>query len=725
VAKTEAKKGKKGSVDVRERPGEGVSPAGLEARLRAMIDSFDGFIYICSRDYRIEYMNERLIARTGRDGTGDLCYRVLHERDEVCPWCINERVFAGETVHWEIQSPKDRRWYSIVNTPITNPDGTLSKQAMIRDITDTKRTEGDLKHALDRLEHEVEVRTAELQMKNRQLMEEIAERKRAEEALAVSEERYRSVIDNVGIGISLISPDMEILALNRQMRTWYPDIDAAQRPVCHRAFNDPPRDEICPWCPTAMTLRDGQVHESVTETPSGDGVRNFRVVSSPVLDRDGRVTAAIEMVDDITEHLRAQQAVADSEARYRTIFETTGTATMIVEEDMTISMVNAEFEKESGFSKAEIEGRRRWTEFIHEDDLEQMKAYHVRRRIAPESVPRSYEVRFRDGGGRTRSVTMTVSLIPGTKKSVASLMDITVRKQAEERIKESERFLADVINFLPDATFVIDGDGKVIAWNRAIEEMTGIPAPEMIGRGNYEHAIPFYGERRPILIDLALKPDRRYEGTYVSTERGETVLIGEAYMPALKGGDVYLHGTASVLRDSAGNVIGAIESIRDITERRRMEEALRRREEDLEVKSRNLEEMNTALRVLLKHREEDKSELEEKILSNVKKLVVPYVEKLRKSRLSDEQASYVEILDDHLQDILSSFLRNLGTRHLNLTPKEIQVASLIREGKTSKDIAEVLGVSARAVDFHRDNIRIKLGIKNKKANLRSYLLSSF
>ncbi|HEX7505075.1 MAG TPA: PAS domain S-box protein, partial [Syntrophales bacterium] len=546
-----------------------------------------------------------------------------------------------------------------------------------------------------------------------------------EEALAASEERYRSVIDNVGIGISLISPNMEILALNRQMRTWYPDIDVAQKPDCHRVFNEPPRAEICPWCPTALTLQDGQVHESVTETPSGDGVRNYRIVSSPVMGRDGRVTTAIEMVDDVTQHVRAQQAVADSEARYRAIFETTGTATMIVEEDMTISMVNAEFVKESGFSKSEVEGKRRWTEFVHSDDLEQMKAFHVRRRIDPELVPRSYEIRFRDSGGRIRNVNMTVSLIPGTKKSVASLMDITVRKQAEERLKESERFLTDVINFLPDATFVIDSDGKVIAWNRAIEEMTGMPATEMIGKGNYEHAIPFYGDRRPILVDLALKPDKRYEGTYVSTERGETVLIGEAYMPALKGGDVYLHGTASVLRDSAGNIIGAIESIRDITERRRMEEALRRREEDLEVKSRNLEEVNTALRVLLKHREEDKSELEEKILSNVKKLVVPYMEKLRKSRLSDEQTSYVEILDNHLQDILSPFLRNLGSRHLDLTPKEIQVASLIREGKTSKEIAEVLGVSARAVDFHRDNIRIKLGIKNKKANLRSYLLSSF
>ena len=442
MAKTEAKKGRKTSADAHAQLGECMGPAELEARLRAMIDSFDGFIYICSRDYRIEYMNERLIARTGRDGTGELCYRVLHERDEICPWCINERVFAGETVHWEIQSPKDRRWYSIVNTPIYNPDGTLSKQALIRDISDAKRTEGDLKHALDRLEHEVEIRTAELQMKNRQLMEEIAERRtgrggpgRLGGAIPQRhrQRRDRHLPHQPGHGDPRLEPpDAELVPRYRR--------DA--KPVCHRAFNDPPREEICPWCPTAMTLRDGQVHESVTETPSGDGVRNYRVVSSPVLDKDGRVTAAIEMVDDITEHLRAQQAVADSEARYRTIFETTGTATMIVEEDMTISMVNAEFVKESGFSKAEIEGKRRWTEFIHEDDLEQMKAYHVQRRIDPESVPRSYEIRFRDRGGRIRNVNMTVSLIPGTKKSVASLMDITVRKQAEERLKESERFLA-------------------------------------------------------------------------------------------------------------------------------------------------------------------------------------------------------------------------------------------------------------------------------------------
>lgn len=722
---TDVKKGKKRPVAGLVRPGVDRGFTEVEARLRAMIEAFDGFIYICSRDYRVEYMNDRLIARAGHDGTGELCHKVLHDRDEVCPWCINERVFNGETVHWEIQSPKDRRWYSIVNTPIYNPDGTVSKQALIRDISDAKKTESDLKQALERLEHEVEVRTAELRMRNRQLTEEIADRRRIEEALAASEERYRSVIDNVGIGISLISPGMEILALNRQMRKWYPDIDVAQKPVCHRAFNDPPRDGICPWCPTAMTLRDGQVHESVTQTPAGDSIRHYRIISSPVLDKDGRVEAAIEMIDDITEQFHAQRALADSEARYRAIFETTGNATMIIEEDMTISMVNAEFEKESGFSKGEIEGKMLGTEFLHEEDLEQLKFFHNQRRIDPGSVPRNYETRVRDRSGRVRNIFVTVDLIPGTKRSVASLMDITERKSAEEGLRESERFLANVINFLPDATFVIDGEGKVIAWNRAIEEMAGISASEMLGKGNYQYAIPFYGERRPILIDHAMKSDSPDEGTYVESERRDPVYVAEAYMPALRGGGVYLQGTASVLRDSAGNVIGAIESIRDITERRRLEETLRHREVDLEVKSGHLEEVNTALRVLLKHREEDKRELEDKILSNVKKLVVPYLEKLRKSRLSDEQVSYVDILHDHLQDILSPFLRNLGTRHLNLTPKEIQVASLIREGRTSKEIAEVIGVSTRAVDFHRDNIRVKLGIKNKKANLRSYLLSAF
>jgi len=118
-----------------------------EARYRAMIDAFDGLIYICSADYRIEFMNDRLKARTGRDATGESCFTALHERDSACPWCVNERVLKGETVRWEVKSPKDDRWYYITNTPIGNADGTVSKQAMIIDITERKIMEEELLNA--------------------------------------------------------------------------------------------------------------------------------------------------------------------------------------------------------------------------------------------------------------------------------------------------------------------------------------------------------------------------------------------------------------------------------------------------------------------------------------------------------------------------------------------------------------------------------------------------
>jgi PAS domain S-box-containing protein len=110
-------------------------------RYRAVVEAYDGHIYICSRDFRIEFMNQRLIERTGRDAAGELCYRVLHDRDSVCPWCVNERVFQGETVRWEIQSPKDQRWYYVVNAPIRHADGAISKQSMIMDITERKKAE--------------------------------------------------------------------------------------------------------------------------------------------------------------------------------------------------------------------------------------------------------------------------------------------------------------------------------------------------------------------------------------------------------------------------------------------------------------------------------------------------------------------------------------------------------------------------------------------------------
>jgi PAS domain S-box-containing protein len=132
-------------IDVTDRKRIEEALSYSQEKYRSIVDAYDGLIYICSHDYRVEFMNRKLIERTGRDATGGFCYEVLHGRDSVCPWCVNERVFAGETVHWEIQSPKDGRWYNVVNVPIYNVDGTLSKHSVLADINDLKVSEEKLK----------------------------------------------------------------------------------------------------------------------------------------------------------------------------------------------------------------------------------------------------------------------------------------------------------------------------------------------------------------------------------------------------------------------------------------------------------------------------------------------------------------------------------------------------------------------------------------------------
>ena len=163
-----------------------------------------------------------------------------------------------------------------------------------------------------------------------------------------------------------------------------------------------------------------------------------------------------------------------------------------------------------------------------------------------------------------------------------------------ENAQETQRRMADIIDFLPDATLVIDREGKVIAWNQAMEEMTGLTAAEMLGKGDYEYALPFYGERRPILVDLVFKAREEIEKKYALIQRVGSILIGETYVPSLMGGEHYLLGTASVLSDSKGNTVGAIEIIRDITDRKRAEQELEQARVEAETARKQAEDANQA-----------------------------------------------------------------------------------------------------------------------------------
>jgi len=161
----------------------------------------------------------------------------------------------------------------------------------------------------------------------------------------------------------------------------------------------------------------------------------------------------------------------------------------------------------------------------------------------------------------------------------------------------------------------------------------------------------------------------------------------------------------------------------DITQLKLVQEALKEHQTQLEDRNQSLNESNIALKVLIRQREDDKAEMEKKFLANVRTLILPYMNKLKDGRLSEKDRTLVNIVDDHLNEIISPLMQNLNNAGIMLTPQEIQVASLVKDGKTTSEIADILFVSEATISFHRKNLRNKLGLKNRQANLRSFLLS--
>jgi PAS domain S-box-containing protein len=182
-------------------------------------------------------------------------------------------------------------------------------------------------------------------------------------------------------------------------------------------------------------------------------------------------------------------------------------------------------------------------------------------------------------------------------------------------------------------------------------------------------------------------------------------------------------------QDKVMRIVGTVQDITDRKEseeelkkhRERLEELVEQRTIELEGKTHNLEELNAALRVLLSQRELDKTETEERFVSNIKNLILPYLEKMKKTRLDERQMTYLTIMETHFGEVLSPLLKNV--QQFNLTPTEVQIASLVRDGKTTKEIAEIMSIATGTIEIHRKNIRKKLGLNVRKANLQVHLKS--
>ena len=219
-------------------------------------------------------------------------------------------------------------------------------------------------------------------------------------------------------------------------------------------------------------------------------------------------------------------------------------------------------------------------------EIEIEKKYDTVERIGNTLVVDIFIPNFRPGGvflwAKASPLYDSQGQISG---AVETIRDITDRKRAEQEIVRSHRSLADIISFLPDATFAINREGVVITWNKAMEEMTGIPAASMIGKGDYEYSLPFYGDRKPMLANLILMPEAEVKGRYTHVQREGDTLVVDTFIPNLPDtlSGRYFWAKASPLYDPLGNVTGAIETIRDITDRREMEARLARSNAELQI----------------------------------------------------------------------------------------------------------------------------------------------
>jgi PAS domain S-box-containing protein len=373
-----------------------------------------------------------------------------------------------------------------------------------------------------------------------------------------------------------------------------------------------------------------------------------------------------------------------------------------VTQDRYIKFVNKKVIEISGYSSQELMARPGF-EFLHPDDQPVIIERYIRR-MRGEEVPDLFPHRLINKWGKVKWIEVASVLITweGRPAQLSFLRDITEKKAAEDALRQSEQLRADIINFLPDPTFAIDDQGRIIAWNHAMEGLTGIGSGDMIGKGDYEYAYVFHGERKPILIDKALHASLSVEERYLSFLNDGDYLLAETEL-TFQGRNITLWCKAALMKDTNGKVIGAIESLRDIT---------------------TLKETNTALRVLLKQREDDKTEIEEKFLLNIKELVMPYVYKLKAVHLeSPYAANIIAIIENHLNEILSPFLSKLSSKYEHFSPREIQVASLIKDGMTTKDIAQVLNISTNSINIYRQNIRKKIGLSRKKINIRAFFTS--
>jgi DNA-binding CsgD family transcriptional regulator/PAS domain-containing protein len=310
--------------------------------------------------------------------------------------------------------------------------------------------------------------------------------------------------------------------------------------------------------------------------------------------------------------------------------------------------------------------------------------------------------------------------IESLEKENQQLSRLVTKQQADvDALTKLTRRIADNA---PDMIWAKDLDNRYLFANRALcDRLLMCENPETaVGKNDdYYAALEREKGRQNTFGEVCAHSDEIVKKKRKAMRFVEDGLVRGQYLVL----DVH----KAPLLDESGNIIGTVGCGRDITRERETQKALEEsrasQQQLLETRTGNLAEMNTALKVLLKKRDEDRKALEEKVLYNVKSLIRPYLKKMKRSGLEAKQSAYLEILESNLNEIVAPLSRALSYDYLGFTPTEIKVATMVKQGKKAREIARLLGISTRTVEGYRYAIRDRLGIKGKKVNLRTYLLS--
>ncbi len=394
---------------------------------------------------------------------------------------------------------------------------------------------------------------------------------------------------------------------------------------------------------------------------------------------------------------RLDETLPEAEGIQNTILEKSLVGYYIVSEGI-FRAVNPMAVSYTGYAREEVIGKR--ADFlIHPDDKQDVK--RNARAMLSGSLLHPYEFRIVTKQKEIRWIMETVApvLFEGKPAILGNSIDITARKLAEKKQMESNSLYRTIFDTTGTSMTINAEDKTIVMVNSEFEKLTGYRKEdwegkkkwtEMLDKKDIRRLEAYHRQRR---IDPGSVP-RTYESNIINS----------------KGEIRTLLNTVSIIPGTRNNVSSSM----DITE-------MKEKENELIEKSERLKELNAALKVLLKQRADDRMELEATLVSNMKELVLPYVKKIKESKIDEKHRAYVDLLTANLENIMAPFSHRLSAKYRNLTSKEIEVANLIKQGRNSKEIARILDVSRVCVDVHRYHIRSKLGLNKKKINLKAYL----